>query len=215
MLVLAVASLIGACSSIDREARSVVTLSIPPAVERPSSSAEPVEPNPLDAISASPAQHMVDPPAPAEPKPNPAPPPPLKTPTIKLVDLLVSPGHPKLERAASLLAQARPGDARRALLKVIAEIDESATLDVRLAAHALLGRTCASLRDTACAKTQFDLVTSLWRDPIASTATLEALGGDDEAKQLRLGRALAAVSEAVFHVFERKQLSADPRRAPA
>nr|PZN28744.1 MAG: hypothetical protein DIU78_01935 [Pseudomonadota bacterium] len=89
-------------------------------------------------------------------------------------------------------------------------IDKEATLDVRLQAHALLGRAYAKTNKDGPASKEYGIVTKLWSDPKAGVAQIEGISGEDAGtKQRRLGRALEAVGEALFFFAEEKKAKVD------
>ena len=97
----------------------------------------------------------------------------------------------------------------RAAMKLI---DEGATLDVRIQAHALLGRAENELGRRRAAETEYEAVLRLWSDPKAATAAIQRLPGDSAR---RLGRALDAVGEAHFFFAEQKRQAVLAVRFPA
>ena len=202
-MVVVAASLFGACGSTQSSAGTPsagLTVELTSRGDAPPASmAAPVPaPAPSMRVDAEPA------PAPTTAQP----------PALKSLNLVDSPGDTRLEAAVAHLVAGKSLEARRALQIIMPEIDGAATLDVRLAAHALLGRSCAALKDAACAKTQFELVTALWKDPPAGATPLADLPGDDDARRLRMARALTAVGEALYHQAEGKRLLADKERVP-
>jgi len=95
-------------------------------------------------------------------------------------------------------------------------IDGKATLDVRLQAHALLGRAYVQTNKGATAGREYGSVVKLWADPRAGVAQIEGIEGEDAAaKQRRLGRALEAVGEAIFYFAEQKKAKVDKVAFPA
>ena len=86
--------------------------------------------------------------------------------------------------------------------------DRRAPLDLRIPAHALLGRALAKLNDGKKAEAEYALVRDLWRDPEAGVKAIQDDGGDDR----RLARALTAVGEARFFFAEqrRREVEEDP-----
>jgi tetratricopeptide (TPR) repeat protein len=83
--------------------------------------------------------------------------------------------------------------------------DASGPLDVRIRAHAALGRTFAKLDQPKQAETEFVVVQSLWQAPAAAVRTIEAEGGDAR----RVGAATSGVGEALFFFAEQKRLAAE------
>jgi tetratricopeptide (TPR) repeat protein len=100
-------------------------------------------------------------------------------------------------------------DARKSLTSSMRLIDSSATLDVRLQAHALLGRALHNLKSKPAADREYRTVVGLWSDPKKATAAIEKDGGPRE-----LGRALEAVGEALFYFAEQKKEKVDAYKFP-
>ncbi|MEZ4301956.1 MAG: hypothetical protein R3B70_43890 [Polyangiaceae bacterium] len=130
-------------------------------------------------------------------------------------DLTSSPGDSRLEPAAELVKKGDHANAKAALTKLIPELGTAASLDVRMAAHTLLGRTLVAQRDLKAAAEHYATVRGLWRDPKAATAELAALGGDDKAQLARTARALNAAAEALFFEAEQRRLLAEKEKMPA
>lgn len=80
-------------------------------------------------------------------------------------------------------------------------IDREASLDVRMQAHALLGRAYDKMKTGATAKREYQTVIGLWKDPAKGEAAIKEAGGDAR----ELGRALEAVGEALFYFAEREK----------
>ena len=94
-------------------------------------------------------------------------------------------------------------------------IDTKATLDIRLQAHALLGRAYSKTNKGATAAKEYGAVAKLWADPKAGVNSINSIEGEDAgAKQRRLGRALEAVGEAFFYVAEQKKGKVDKVKFP-
>src|SRR5690606_24640697 len=91
-------------------------------------------------------------------------------------------------------------------------IDRKATLDVRLQAHALLGRAYSMQKKGGPVRQSFGKVVGLWKDPQKGVAEIEKSGGDD--KQRRRGRALEAVGEAIFFFAEEKKAKVEKVKFP-
>ena len=140
---------------------------------------------------------------------------PQAVPDVPPSDLLDSPGDARLATAASSLQARKHAQARGELRKIIAELDGSATRDVRMAAHALLGRACEGLKDDRCAREQYGIVRAAWQDSASAVRELESAGGDEPAKQARVRRALEAYGEALFKAAEEKRLAAEKPGFPA
>ena len=172
--------------------------------------------------AAPPAVTAVAPPAATPTEPTPAPPgtvaatsePAPPSPPPPITDLVDSPGDARLDPAAGFIKAGQHLKARLALTKALPDIDKSGSLDVKMAAHALLGRACSSLADAKCAAEQYTIVRAAWKDPTAAIKELDAVGGDDKSKLDRLRRALNAAGEALFHAAEEKRLAADKERFP-
>ncbi len=105
-------------------------------------------------------------------------------------------------------------DARKRLQGAMSLIDSKATLDVRVQAHALMGRIYVELKRAQNANAEYDTVRKLWADPAKATAEIDKLQEDDAAKQRRLGRALEGVGEALFYFAEQKRAKVDAVRFP-
>lgn len=94
-------------------------------------------------------------------------------------------------------------------------IDKNATLDVRVQAHALLGRAYARQNKGAVAVKEYGVVTKLWADPGKAAAEIQNIPGEDAtAKTRRLGRALEAVGESLFYFAELKREKVDKVKFP-
>jgi tetratricopeptide (TPR) repeat protein len=115
-----------------------------------------------------------------------------------------------LARAAVHIAShdARGGawrDVRARLLSVIERIDRSATIDVRILAHALLGRAAAQLGDAKSAAAEYKKVTGAWRDPEAGMKSISAAFPDEAKMIARAVLVLNAVGEATFFFAEQRR----------
>jgi hypothetical protein len=104
---------------------------------------------------------------------------------------------------------ANPGAAGR-LTAWVAAFGETAPLDARIHAQALLGRAAAKGNDAAAARAAYTRVLEFWRDPEAAQRTLAAEGGDSR----RLGTTLMDVGEALFFGAEQKKKDADAIHYP-
>ena len=171
---------------------STATVAVPTA--EPTATAEAPPPDPTSTASTS---------AP--------PPPPQGTGQLDLAD---SPADPRLEAGITALKSKEFARARQAFSKVIPDIDVSAPADVKMAAHALLARTCQSENDAKCATAHYQTVRDQWKDPAAAQKSLDALGGTDLEKIRRLGRALTALGESLYYVAEEKRLAAEALKMP-
>lgn len=106
--------------------------------------------------------------------------------------------------------------ARQRLQGAIGLIEKSASLDVVVQAHALLGRVYIKIRSENNAKNEYAKVKSLWADPKSAEAKIMAIAGEDEgAKTRRLAKALTAVGEAYFYFAEQKRADAERILFPA
>jgi len=101
------------------------------------------------------------------------------------------------------------------LSAAIKQIDEEATLDVKLQAHALLGQAALKLnRNTA--QNEYAKVVSGWKDPQKGQQAIMSIEGeDDTAKTRRLAKALTAVGEALFYFAEKKREKLEALKFPA
>ena len=104
-------------------------------------------------------------------------------------------------------AQKRLGAAMR-------QIDAKAKLDVRVQAHALLGRAYDRTNNRNAAR-EYGKVVALWKNPKSAVAAIEEGPGDSASKQRRLGRALESVGEALFYFAEQKKKKVDAVAFPA
>jgi hypothetical protein len=166
-----------------------------------------VAPPPAATATADPAPEPL---ATAAPTADPAPPEPPPPP----VDLVDSPGDPRLDSAAALLKAGDHQKARAELEKVMPEIDKAAKIDVKMAAHVLLARACRGLKDEKCAASHLAIARASWKDPAVVQAAIDAAGGDEKAKLERMRRALNAAGEAMFYAAEEKRLAAEKEKYP-
>lgn len=120
-------------------------------------------------------------------------------------ELSDSPGAPELADGAAAVGKEDWPKARLKLDRAVAAMTGKAPLDARLAGQALLGRTCAKLKDDKCAGKAFSAVLAGWQDPAAARASLDAQGGDEDARKQRQKRALLAVAEAQFWKAEQRR----------
>ncbi len=104
-------------------------------------------------------------------------------------------------------------ETRRWIAAALRLIDKSAPLDLRVQAHTLLGRASAKLGRRADATRAYQKVLELWADPKASVRAIETTG-EPSRRSRRLGRALDAVGEALFHAAEQERLAAEQVRFP-
>jgi tetratricopeptide (TPR) repeat protein len=104
--------------------------------------------------------------------------------------------------------------ARKRLSSAMSEIDRSATIDIQIQAHAMLGRVLARTGGESGAAAEYARVRSLYRDPAAVAAKLQA-SGDEAQTTKRLGRLLTAVGEAIFFSAEQKRRAVETIHFPA
>lgn len=102
--------------------------------------------------------------------------------------------------------------AARRMRAAIRLVDSKASLDVRVQAHALLGRAEAALGRGRHAASEYHTVLRLWADPNQAASEIRSLPGDSARK---LGRALDAVGEAHFYFAEQKRAAVETVRFPA
>ena len=103
--------------------------------------------------------------------------------------------------------------AYKRLNAVIAQIDKEATPDVKLQAHALLGRIASRTKKGSNADTEYGKVRATWDNPDTLKA-LQAMEGDEGTKARRLGKVLNAVGEALFYFGEKKRVEVDKIKFP-
>ncbi len=107
--------------------------------------------------------------------------------------------------------------AESALRGALALVDRVAGIDVRIQAHALLGRAYANSKNAAAAKAEYARVGDLWRDPVAGKKKIDDTyaAEDDGQRTKRLAKVLNAVGEALFFAADQtKQAEVDPLRFP-
>ncbi|MEQ9318621.1 MAG: tetratricopeptide repeat protein, partial [Polyangiaceae bacterium] len=105
--------------------------------------------------------------------------------------------------------------AERALNRTsMAQIDKNADVDVKIQAHALLGRVYAKQDRTRQADQEYGRVRSSWSNPAAMVKQLEDIGGSRAAKDRRIGKTLTAVGEALYHFADKKRQKADALTFP-
>jgi tetratricopeptide (TPR) repeat protein len=117
--------------------------------------------------------------------------------------------------AAHYGERSRWSDVRKRLSGALRVIDQNAALDVRLRAHALLGRAYVELRSRSAAEKQFAEVLTLWSDPKRAVATIEGAESDSTVATRKVGRALESVGEAHYFFAEEKKARVDAIRFPA
>jgi tetratricopeptide (TPR) repeat protein len=91
-------------------------------------------------------------------------------------------------------------------------IDRSASIDVQIQAHALLGRALGKAGGATGAAVEFEKVLAAFKDPQSVVKRISA--ADEGERQRRIGKVLMAVGEAKFFVAERKRREADRIRFP-
>jgi hypothetical protein len=97
----------------------------------------------------------------------------------------------------------------------IRQIDSEATLDVKVQAHALLGLANTKLNKMPAAQSEYAKVVATWKDPAkASNVIMNIEDEDANAKQRRLGKAISAVSEAMFFFSEKKREKLEALKFP-
>jgi tetratricopeptide (TPR) repeat protein len=101
------------------------------------------------------------------------------------------------------------------LAEAMRGIDAHATLDVRLQAHAVLGRALAAQGKSGDADREYARVREAWKDAAAAQKALDAAGGTDEQKARRLAKSILAVGEALYHDADEKRRAADGITFPA
>ncbi|MDI1450364.1 hypothetical protein [Polyangium sp. 6x1] len=116
--------------------------------------------------------------------------------------------------ADSLVDEEKWADARTWLGKWMAAVDKAGSLQDRIHAHTLLGRSLDKLDDKKGAAKEYEVVRAAWKDPEASTKQLAAMGGSDQEQMRRLGRSLTDVGEALFFFAEQKRAEVDAIRYP-
>lgn len=104
--------------------------------------------------------------------------------------------------------------ARKVLSTAMGTIDRNGTLDVRIQAHALLGRVLTRVGGATAARAEFERVRDLSRDPAALVEKIDALGGDEAEKSRRAGKVLSALGEAVYFFADERRREVDAIRFP-
>jgi TolA-binding protein len=105
-------------------------------------------------------------------------------------------------------------NAEKALSAHIAVFDSGAGLDIKLQAHAVLGRALAAQKKTNDADAQYGLVRDAWKDPATAVRSLDALGGNEQQRERRRGKTLTAVGEALYYFAAKKRAEADAIKFP-
>ena len=98
--------------------------------------------------------------------------------------------------------------ARGALTASMSIIDRAAP-DVQLQAHATLGRAYAKLNNGTQARSEYAKVKHLWSDPTAAETKIRSAypSEDDAQRDRRVGKAIAAVGEALFFAAEERRIA--------
>ena len=100
-------------------------------------------------------------------------------------------------------------NARRRLMAAMGHIDRSASPDVQIQAHAMLGRVFVKINNPSSAVPEYNKVRSAWKDPQAAIKKLDAMGGAEDERLRRQARVLTAVGEAMFFFAEQKRKEVD------
>ena len=93
-------------------------------------------------------------------------------------------------------------------------IDASATPDIQVQTHALLGRAHARTNNPTAAAKEYAVVAAFYKDEPAALKKIDAVGGDDAEKTRRLGKVLMAVGEAYFFAADQRRKQVDRIRFP-
>ncbi len=94
------------------------------------------------------------------------------------------------------------------------QIDKSATEDIKIQAHGLLGRTYAKQNKTGQADREYGKVRGFWKDPASMKRKLDAIGGSSAQKMRRLGKVLTTVGESYYHFAQKKRAKAEALKFP-
>jgi TolA-binding protein len=105
--------------------------------------------------------------------------------------------------------------AQKALSGAMRLVDANATVDVKMQAHALLGRVLGKLGKDGDAEREYGKVRDSWKDPAAMKAELDKQGGTQDQKLRRLAKTLTAVGEALYFFAEKKRVAAEAFKFPA
>jgi len=116
--------------------------------------------------------------------------------------------------AASFGERGKWDEARKRLSAAMGLIDKQAGLDVRVLAHALLGRALVEQRQAVAAAREYQRVLALWSDSKRAAQEIRATEPDSQVAERKLGRALEAVGEAQFFFAEQKKARVDALRFP-
>lgn len=109
-------------------------------------------------------------------------------------------------------------NAERTLARMIGQIDANATPDVKIQAHALLGRIYAATGKRAQADREYGTVKASWDNQAkidALTKALDDLGGSQAEKDRRFGKVLTAVGEALYYEGEKLRQQVEAIEFPA
>jgi hypothetical protein len=126
--------------------------------------------------------------------------------------------HPALAAQIAFAIGAHDADhgdlveARKRLSAAMIDVDRSASIDVQIQAHAVLGRVLWKTGSETAAAAEYAKVRSLYRDPAAVAAKLKA--ADDVEGARRLAKVLTAVGEAMYFAAAQKQKVVDAIRFP-
>ena len=102
-------------------------------------------------------------------------------------------------------------EARKRLTGAMALIDKNATYDVRVQAHAMLGRVYINVKNRNNAETEYRKTKDLW----ANKAEVAKLLDEAKDDSRRIGKALTAVGEAYFFFAEDMRVkTVDPLKFP-
>jgi tetratricopeptide (TPR) repeat protein len=91
----------------------------------------------------------------------------------------------------------------------MALIDKSGSLDVKIEAHALLGRVYFKQGKTANAEKEYGRVRDSWKNPGQMQKDLDGLGGTQYVKDRRLGKVVTAVGESLYFFADKKRQVAE------
>ncbi len=105
-------------------------------------------------------------------------------------------------------------NAERELKLSIGKIERNATADVKVQAHALLGRAYANLNRVRQADSEYTKVRKAWSNPSKMMQKLNDIGGSQAAKVRRIGKVITAVGEALYYFAEKKRAAAEKIKFP-
>lgn len=92
-------------------------------------------------------------------------------------------------------------------------IDRQASLDIKLQAHALLGHA-REQQKAGSGDREYAKVVAAWKRPEKATAAILSMEEPQASKERRLGKAVTAVGEALFHFAEKKRREAEALKFP-